>query len=50
VVSTPCWELFEKQDAAYKAVIGKAPVRVAVEAGIRRAGSASSARTASSSA
>ncbi|HWU80739.1 MAG TPA: transketolase C-terminal domain-containing protein, partial [Caulobacter sp.] len=36
VVSTPCWELFDKQDAAYRAsVIGKAPVRVAVEAGIR---------------
>ncbi|WP_066687988.1 transketolase [Caulobacter sp. CCH9-E1] len=36
VVSTPCWELFDKQDAAYQAaVIGKAPVRVAVEAGVR---------------
>ncbi|USQ96194.1 transketolase [Caulobacter sp. RL271] len=36
VVSTPCWELFAKQDAAYQAsVIGTAPVRVAVEAGIR---------------
>ncbi|PHY19144.1 transketolase [Caulobacter sp. BP25] len=36
VVSTPCWELFDKQDAAYQAaVIGKAPVRVAVEAGIK---------------
>ena len=36
VVSTPCWELFEQQDAAYKAsVIGQAPVRVAVEAAIR---------------
>ncbi len=33
VVSTPCWELFEAQDAAYrKATIGEAPVRVAVEA------------------
>ncbi|MFN3512701.1 MAG: transketolase [Phenylobacterium sp.] len=33
VVSTPCWELFEAQDEAYrKAVIGDAPVRVAVEA------------------
>lgn len=33
VVSTPCWELFERQDAAYRAeVIGEAPVRVAVEA------------------
>jgi transketolase len=36
VVSTPCWELFDKQDAAYQAaVIGQAPVRVAVEAGIK---------------
>ena len=36
VVSTPCWELFDKQDAAYQAsVIGSAPVRVAVEAGIK---------------
>ena len=33
VVSTPCWDLFETQPAKYKAeVIGKAPVRVAVEA------------------
>jgi len=33
VVSTPCWELFEAQPAAYRQdVIGKAPVRVAVEA------------------
>lgn len=36
VVSTPCWELFEAQDEAYKAgVLGDAPVRVAVEAGVR---------------
>jgi len=36
VVSTPCWELFAQQDAAYQAsVIGQAPVRVAVEAGIK---------------
>ena len=36
VVSTPCWELFDRQDAAYQAsVIGTAPVRVAVEAGVR---------------
>jgi transketolase len=36
VVSTPCWELFEAQKPAYQAaVIGKAPVRVAVEAGVR---------------
>ena len=33
MVSTPCWELFDKQPEAYKAqVIGPAPVRVAVEA------------------
>ena len=36
VVSTPCWELFDRQDDAYQAeVIGDAPVRVAVEAGVR---------------
>jgi transketolase len=36
VVSTPCWELFDKQSAPYQAeTIGKAPVRVAVEAGVR---------------
>ena len=36
VVSTPCWELFEAQGAAYQAqVIGQAPVRVAVEAAAR---------------
>ncbi len=36
VVSTPSWELFEKQSPAYrKAVIGAAPVRVAVEAAVR---------------
>jgi transketolase len=35
VVSMPCWELFEKQDAAYqKAVLGTAP-RVGVEAAAR---------------
>lgn len=35
VVSTPCWELFDSQDAAYRAqVIGLAPVRVAVEAAL----------------
>ena len=35
VVSTPCWELFETQSAAYrKAVIGKSPVKVAVEAAV----------------
>jgi transketolase len=37
VVSTPCWELFEAQTEKYRAdVIGKAPVRVAVEAGVRQ--------------
>jgi transketolase len=36
VVSVPCWALFEAQDATYRrAVIGDAPVRVAVEAGVR---------------
>ena len=35
VVSMPCWELFERQDAAYRQqVLGTAP-RVAIEAGIR---------------
>jgi transketolase len=37
VVSTPCWELFERQPDAYrKSVIGQAPVRVAIEAGVRQ--------------
>ena len=37
VVSAPCWALFERQDTAYQAaVIGSAPVRVAVEAAIRQ--------------
>jgi transketolase len=36
VVSMPCWSLFEKQDATYRdAVIGNAPVKVAIEAGVR---------------
>jgi transketolase len=36
VVSTPCWELFDRQDAAYRAsVIGAAPVRVGIEAAVR---------------
>jgi transketolase len=35
VVSAPCFELFEQQPAAYRtAVIGQAPVRVAVEAAV----------------
>jgi transketolase len=37
VVSTPCWELFERQSEAYQAqVIGKASLRIAVEAGVRQ--------------
>jgi len=37
VVSTPCWELFDAQPAAYRArTIGAAPVRLAVEAGVRQ--------------
>jgi transketolase len=36
VVSTPCWELFEAQDASYRAeVIGGSPVRIAIEAGVK---------------
>jgi transketolase len=36
VVSMPCWELFEMQDAAYRsAVLGAGTVRVAVEAALR---------------
>jgi transketolase len=36
VVSTPCWRLFDQQSPRYRAsVIGKAPVRIAVEAGVR---------------
>ncbi|HEY3812388.1 MAG TPA: transketolase [Caulobacteraceae bacterium] len=36
VVSTPCWELFDAQPAAYREkTIGHAPVRVAVEAAVR---------------
>ncbi|MBX3569859.1 MAG: transketolase [Rhizobiaceae bacterium] len=36
VVSVPCFELFEKQSADYQAaIIGKSPVKVAIEAGIR---------------
>ena len=37
VVSVPCWELFEAQPAAYQQkTIGKAKVRLAVEAGVRQ--------------
>jgi transketolase len=36
VVSMPCWELFEEQDAAWRRkVLPPGPVRVAVEAGVR---------------
>jgi transketolase len=36
VISMPCWELFEQQDAAYHAqVIGAGGARVAVEAAVR---------------
>ena len=36
VVSMPCWELFERQDEAYRRrVLPGGPVRVAVEAGVR---------------
>ena len=35
VVSMPCWELFDAQPAAYRQdTIGKAPVKVAVEAAV----------------
>ncbi|MBS0410207.1 MAG: transketolase [Proteobacteria bacterium] len=37
VVSTPCWELFERQNRKYQAdTIGKAPVRLAIDAGVRQ--------------
>jgi len=37
IVSVPCFELFESQNAAYKkALIGDAPVKVAIEAAIRQ--------------
>ena len=37
VVSVPCWELFDAQSLAYRAeTIGKAKVRLAVEAGVRQ--------------
>ncbi len=37
VVSTPCWELFDRQDGGYQAqVIGRSPVRVAIEAAVRQ--------------
>ncbi len=33
VVSMPCWELFDEQDAAYKKdVLGQTPVRIGIEA------------------
>jgi len=37
VVSAPCFELFERQGASFRReVIGAAPVRIAVEAGVRQ--------------
>jgi len=37
VVSVPCFELFEKQPAAYKQnLIGSAPIKIAVEAGLQQ--------------
>ena len=37
VVSVPCFELFARQSAEYQAaIIGTAPVRIAVEAGVRQ--------------
>lgn len=37
VVSVPCFELFAEQDEGYRAaIIGDAPVKVAVEAGVRQ--------------
>ncbi len=37
VVSVPCLDLFEQQAATYRAeVLGSAPVRIAVEAGVRQ--------------
>jgi transketolase len=36
VVSMPCWKLFEQQDETYRdAVLGKATLRVGIEAGVR---------------
>jgi transketolase len=36
VVSVPCWELFEGQDARYRAdILGRGTVRVAVEAAVK---------------
>ena len=36
VVSMPCWELFEQQDAAYqRSVLGEGTVRVGIEAAVR---------------
>ena len=37
VVSAPCFKLFDRQDPGYqRSVIGEAPVRIAVEAGVRQ--------------
>ena len=52
VVSMPSWELFDEQDAAYRESVLPPAVtaRVAVEAGVGKAGRSTSARTAGSSA
>jgi transketolase len=37
VVSVPCWEIFDRQDAAYQAsILGRGTVRVAVEAAVKQ--------------
>ncbi|WP_309082678.1 transketolase [Chelativorans sp.] len=37
VVSVPCFELFERQPQDYQeAILGRAPVRIAIEAGVRQ--------------
>jgi transketolase len=37
VISVPCFELFERQDQDYQeAILGNAPVRIAIEAGVRQ--------------
>jgi transketolase len=36
IVSMPCWELFEQQDATYRdAILGRGTVRVGIEAAVR---------------
>jgi transketolase len=37
VISVPCFELFERQELDYQeAILGNAPVRIAIEAGVRQ--------------